>query len=586
VITFYDYLNIGFYFLFVVAVGIYFSRRSKNTSDYFRGGGVLPWWVTGAGAWMSGFSAWTFTGAAGKIYQTGPYVLLLYYAQIAALFLLYRFTCYRFRRLRVVTPFEAVRLRFGPGMQQFYTWIRLPIAVIFTCMMLNAVGIFMSAVFGVDLTMTLVVLGALVTFVSLLGGSYAVAASDFVQMLLVVTVTLVVSVMALAQPGIGGVSGLIAKAPPMHFEWGQIARPGFIVFWFLAMTFNHIFVQNSLSDERATKYMMAGSDRDARLMVLIPIVGFIVTPILWIIPPMVAAVLHPDIATFFPQLKYPQEASFLLTAHEVLPRGMLGLLVCGIFAATLTHADAILNQGAGMLIRNFYLPVVNPNCPEKKLLVLSKLATAGFGVAVIVLAVVVGKYRSLGLFDLLNQLGIALLLPLAVPACVGMFYRRTPWWSVWTTVVLGLATSCIATFWLTPDMIPWLAGALKPEEKTVFFNISTVVLSIGVSIGWFFFTSLFYERSTPAYKASVEEFFQRLATPLMEAGGPVKESRVFPRSIGNFCLIYGAVVALFALVPNPPRGRICFLACGGLMLLVGLVLVRIYRDRPEEKPAL
>ncbi len=580
-ITAYDYLNIAFYFAFVAGVGFYFARRSKDTSDYFRGGGLLPWWVTGAGAWMSAFSAWTFTGAAGKIYQNGPYVLVLYYGNLVGLFAILFFTCYRFRRLRVVTPFEAVRLRFGPGMQQFYTWLRLPVSVIFTCMMLNAVGIFMSAVFGVNLTLTLVTLGTLVTLVSLLGGSFAVAASDFVQMLLVVTVTLAVAVLALAQPAIGGVSGLMAKVPAVHFEWGQIARPGFIVFWFLAMTVNSLLVQNSLSDERATKYMMARSDRHARLMLIIPIVGTIITPLLWIIPPMVAAVRHPDIATLFPQLRHPEEAAFLLTAHDVLPQGMLGLLVCGIFAATLTHSDAILNQGAGMLIRNFYLPVINPHCPEKKLLMLSKVATAGFGVAVIALAVLVGKYRSLGLFDLLNQLGIALLLPLALPAGLGMFFKRTPWWSAWTTVVIGLAVSYVVTFIFKPAMFPWLPATLKPEEATVFYNIATVALGATIPVAWFFFTSLFYERSTPEYKASVEEFFRRLATPLPDVSDTTAENQTFPRAIGRCCLLFGGFVSLFVLVPNSLRGRLCFVACGGVMMLVGALLVRLH---PQPAP--
>lgn len=576
----YDYLNIAFYFAFVIAVGVFFAKKSKNTSDYFRGGGVLPWWVTGAGAWMSAFSAWTFTGAAGKIYQTGPYVLLLYYSNVAALFVLLGFTCYRFRRLRVVTPFEAVRLRFGPGMQQFYTWIRLPVSIIFAGMMLNAVGIFMSAVFGVDLTLTLIALGTLVTLVSLLGGSFAVAASDFVQMLIVVTVTVTISIRALTLPAIGGAAGLVEKVPPLHFAWGEIARPEFIVLWFVALTLNNIFAQNSLSDERATKYMMARSDRHARLMLIIPIVGMIVTPLLWIIPPMVASVLHPDIATLFPKLRYPQEAAFLLTAHEVLPQGMLGLLVCGIFAATLTHSDAILNQGAGMLIRNFYLPVVNPNCSEKKLLVLSKLATAGFGVAVVALAVVVGKYRSLGLFDLLNQLGIALLLPLAIPACLGLFFKRTPWWSAWTTVLIGLGVSYLVTFTLKPAMLAWFsgfAGPLKPEESIALVNIVTVFVGLALPVAWFVFTSLFYQRSTPEYKAGVEEFFARLRTPLSDVGHDVPENRTFPRSIGRLCLLYGGFVALFALIPNPLGGRLCFIGCGGVMLLIGALLSWCYR---------
>ena len=100
----YDYISIGFYFLFVVTVGIVFTRRNKNTSDYFRGGGIMPWWMAGVSAWMASFSAWTFTGAAGKIYTQGFYVLLLYYASLVPLLVLLFFTCYRFRRMRVVTP--------------------------------------------------------------------------------------------------------------------------------------------------------------------------------------------------------------------------------------------------------------------------------------------------------------------------------------------------------------------------------------------------------------------------------------------------------------------------------------------------
>jgi Na+/proline symporter len=60
----FDYLSIVFYFIFVVTVGVVFSRRNKDTSDYFRGGGIMPWW-------MAGFSAWTFTGAAEKISSKG-----------------------------------------------------------------------------------------------------------------------------------------------------------------------------------------------------------------------------------------------------------------------------------------------------------------------------------------------------------------------------------------------------------------------------------------------------------------------------------------------------------------------------------
>ena len=70
-ITGYDYFIIAFYFVFILVIGAAFRRLSKNTSDYFRCGGAMPWWITGTSAWIAGFSAWTFVGAAAKVYETG-----------------------------------------------------------------------------------------------------------------------------------------------------------------------------------------------------------------------------------------------------------------------------------------------------------------------------------------------------------------------------------------------------------------------------------------------------------------------------------------------------------------------------------
>ncbi len=579
-LTFYDYANIVFYFVFIIGVGVYFSRKSKDTSDYFRGGGVLPWWVTGASAWMAGFSAWTFTGAAGKIYDTGLYPLILYYANILPFALLFWLTARRFRRMRVVTPLEAVRLRFGPGAQQFYTWMRLPIMVIFGGLGLNAIGVFMSAVFGMDLVTTLIFLGIIVTAVSLLGGSFGVAASDFVQMLVVVTVAVIISLLALAQPAVGGLGGLVEKVPTRHFEWSEFTRPSFVIMWFLALSFNNLLASNNI--EGSAKYLMLSSDRDARKMLLIPFLGAVLGPVIWFIPSMSAAITHPDLGALFPNLPYPQEAAFLATSEAVLPRGMLGLLICGIFAATLTSMDASLNQSAGIFVRNFYLPIIHPDAPEKRLLIVSKLATAGMGALTVGFALVVAWLRATGraggLFDLITQAAISLMLPMAIPLCLGLFFKRTPSWSTWTTALLGLSVSWLVKFRLTPDMLsflPGMEGPFKPEELTSFYIFATVIGVSAVGIGWFFFTSLFYARSSAAYQASVEEFFGRLHTPYGGfTGETVKENRGFIVTIGRLSLIYGGFIMLFALIPNSVGGRLCFLLGGGAIAAIGLFLAR------------
>ena len=125
---------------------------------------------------------------------------------------------------------------------------------------------------------------------------------------------------------------------------------------------------------------------------------------LWLVPPTVAAIRQgDDIAQVFSTLKFPHEGAFVLTATEVLPTGMLGLLLCGIFAATLTSMDAGMNQGAGIFVRNFYLPVLNPNCPDRRLLVVSKVATGVLGAIMVASACVWETLREMQLFDLMTQ---------------------------------------------------------------------------------------------------------------------------------------------------------------------------------------
>lgn len=614
-ITRYDYISIGFYVVFVISVGIVFSRRNKNTSDYFRGGGIMPWWMAGVSAWMASFSAWTFTGAAGEIYHNGPYTLLLYYSNIAAYLLIFLFTCYRFRRMRAVTPVEAIRSRFGPSTQQFITWIRLPFLLVYGGFGLNAVGVFMSGAFDVSMPHVIIALGVMVTFVSLVGGAFGVAASDFVQMFLVVTVTLVISAFALHLPDVGGLTGLLEKMPARDIHWGGIARPEFITLWFLALTCNNIFMYNTM--EMSAKYLMARSDGHARKMALLPLLGTIIGPLLWMLPPLVASVTHPDgLGQILPTLGRPEEGAFLVTAHDVLPKGMLGMLVAGIFGATVSNLDASMNQGVGILVRNFYLPIVNPNCPEKKLLIISKLCTALFGLLVIRIGLIISHQRSEGLFAFLNQLGVGLWLPLAVPMCLGLFYKRTPAWSGWSTALVGLAASFSVMVLVKPQAvldptsansithiqiwmeshlgvtlptvtgmvgwIPGLAGPLKPLEITQGRLIATAFSIISIGVAWYFFTSLFYEKSPANYKAGVEEFFARLKRPIEDlTAAQVSENTRVVGAIGGLCLIFGTFVLLMMLVPNPFDKRLGFLFSGSCFFVVGWLLRRVATRRSD-----
>ena len=119
-----DLLVIVFYFGFQFSLGLIFRAFSKDASDYFRAGGSMLWWLVGASAFMTQFSAWTFTGAAGKAYIDGWLVAAIFFGNSLGYLCNYAFTSYRFRRMRVITAIEGVRDRYGSTNEQVFTWLQ------------------------------------------------------------------------------------------------------------------------------------------------------------------------------------------------------------------------------------------------------------------------------------------------------------------------------------------------------------------------------------------------------------------------------------------------------------------------------
>src|SRR3954465_6696631 len=102
-LTRWDYLVIAFYFVFMTGIGFLMKRFIKNTSDYFRGGGEMLWWIAGAGAFMVSFSAVTFTGMAGKAYTDGPLVMVIFVGNAIGFVINYLWFAPLSRQTRAIT---------------------------------------------------------------------------------------------------------------------------------------------------------------------------------------------------------------------------------------------------------------------------------------------------------------------------------------------------------------------------------------------------------------------------------------------------------------------------------------------------
>jgi solute:Na+ symporter, SSS family len=587
--TSYDYAVLVVYFAFMLGISWIFRHFVRNVSDYFRGGAQMVWWMAGGSAFMVSFSAWTFTGAASKAYSSGWPIVVIFLANALGFVFNAAYFGPRFRQLRLITAVEAVRQRFGRGNEQVFTWLQIPLGTLYAGIWLNALGVFFSAVFGLDITLTIVVTGAAVLLMTLLGGSWAVVASDFIQVLVLMPVCLITTVLALA--AVGGLDGFVTQLPAGHLDLSKAFSVDFLLLWCFAIFVKQFISTNNLLD--ASRYLCVKDSKHARLAGALGAALFLCGPLIWFIPPMVASITSPDLAARFPGLNNPSEAAFVAIAADVLPMGMLGLLVSGIFAATMSSMDSGLNRNAGIFIKNFYHPVVRRSASEGELLLAGKIATVVLGVLVISTALRFATLRELKLFTLMLDFGVLVALPFTIPLVWGVLIRKSPPWSGWSTVLVGFASSLVGRFYFNAE---WARGwygletALDAASRDYWQQSVAVILNVIVGSSWFFFTCLFWKRAPEVYQSEVDKFFTNLNTPVdydREIGGA--NDRRQESLIGMLCLAYGAFVCALALIPNGMVGRLSFLLCGGIVGFVGLLLRRRSRQiapviQPEEQP--
>lgn len=576
----YDYAVLAFYFVFMLVISWVFRRFITNVSDYFRSGGQVLWWMAGGSAFMVSFSAWTFTGAASRAYGDGWPIMIIYVGNAVGFFINAAWFGPKIRQLRVVTGMEAVRQRFGRASEQTFTWITLPLQMLTAGIWLYGLGVFFSAAFEMDVELTIIVTGISVLLISLLGGSWAVLASDFIQVLILMPVTLVTLFLAVAH--VGGWPVAMERLSATSLNLNKLVTDDFLLFWCVAIIFKQFLSTNNLHD--ASRYLCVKDGTHARKAALLGGFLFLIGIFMWFIPPMLATITHPDLAATFPKLGQPSEGSFFAIAQAVFPVGMTGLLVSGIFAATMSSMDAGLNKNAGVFIKNFYQPILRPQAPERELLRAGKLTTVVLGLTVICVALFYTTLQNLTLFELMVKFQVLVSLPYVVPLVLGLVIRRTPGWTGWSAVIVCFVTSYLTDRYLD---IAWAAQKFGVIDNVTNWERQNWEQGIGVftilaaGLAWFLLARLFYRHESVAQKAAIEKMCLNLATPVdyakeESAATDDKQSWL----IGWLCLPYGAVVCLMALIPNPLVGRLAFVFCGGVVILIGWLLVKQARTKP------
>ncbi len=568
----YDYVVITAYFALLLTVGYLTSKFVTNTSDYFRGGGSMVWWLVGASAFMVQFSAWTFTGAASSAYKDGWGVLTIYLGNAIGFTINYVYFAARARQLRVITTIEAVRERFDKFSQQFYTWLSIPFGVFTGSVWLFGLCIFVSLAFGIPLDYAIIITGTVVVISTLLGGSWASSSNDFVQLLVMVPVTIVAAIAALIE--VGGVSEFVDRMPAGHLDFSAPFANGLLMAWMLSNLVRQFINCNNLIE--SGRYLAVKNSDHARKAALLAAVLSYLGPVIWFIPPLAAAILYPNLASRFPQLNNPEEAAYVAVALDLLPMGMMGLMICAMLGATVSCMDTGLNRNAGIFVRNFYLPILRPRASEKELMLVSRLTTCVLGSLIIMAALNINNLKSIGLFELVQWFGSMVLFPMTIPMALVMIFRRAAPWAAWTTTLLGFGNSIVIGAFFNVEFASRLLGrTLAGAEVNYWMAGVSVFANIIFCGGWFLLTSLWWNRLPEKRRAEIEAFNDRMRRPIAEseADGTTTDYHQ-AHLMGRVAIGFGAFVILLALIPNPLLGRVAFLFCGGCVLGVGVLLRR------------
>jgi solute:Na+ symporter, SSS family len=512
---------IGGYCALLIAVGVYLSRNVRSDEDYFKAHGRTSWWVSGLSFFMTAFSASIFVANASLAYNYGLLNFLLIVAQLPVFFFGYFLFARKWHRTGVGTAIEFVEKRYSPKTAKFFVWTGVPIRILDNANRLYVTAVLIEALFGIRLSVAIFSTAAISLLYSVGGGFMAVEITNALQAIVLLVIVTVVAMLGVS--AVGGVSGFMERVPEGY--WTLQAEDGdFNVALICAWVFVGLFAWNGMWS-LVQRYVSVDKEKDSSKVAMACGISYYILFPLVAIPPMVAAVLLPELKG-----TAGAEHSYVRMAQLLLPAGMLGLLCFGIFGATVTSLNAELNVMAQIIVQDM-LKKVLVRVPARIRLLLSRVSTVLIMGLCILIAL---QIRGLGgaFKYLMTVLGMTTL-PTFIPLLLGLLWRKTSGKGSIAAFLAGLIVSVVMKF-----------GLGQPLAAVIFAN--------GIATTLVYFLSAFWFPVPDEQRESVDTLFKKLATPGIRDVDIQKDSRGRQHSnlpMVALCLAILAVIVAVASLP-------------------------------------
>ncbi len=180
-----DYFVMAATLLLIVGYGTYKTRKTKNIEGYFLGDNNLKWGTIGLSVMATQASAITFLSTPGLAYESGMAFVQNYLGLPLALIVVSAVFIPIYYKLKVFTAYEYLEQRFDLKSRLLAAFIFLVQRGLAAGITIYAPAIVLSSVLNWDLTLTILLVGILVTIYTVSGGSKAVSLTQKWQMTII-----------------------------------------------------------------------------------------------------------------------------------------------------------------------------------------------------------------------------------------------------------------------------------------------------------------------------------------------------------------------------------------------------------------
>lgn len=543
-----DYVAIVLYLFLMAGIGLFFKWYVKDLNAYTKGSGALPWVAAGISNFMALFSTFVFVAYAGIAYEDGLVSVTVFMSTVPACIIAAAAFASKWRRSDVSTPVEYLETRFNASLRQTVGWVGILMRILDNTVRLYAIGIFLTAVTPLSLSMSMILSSFIVIAFTLYGGLWAVSIMGTVQFIILLFTSIMLFWLSLDY--VGGFSQIAAKVPD-HLNWFN--GPKGQIFW-LSVYYLMIIIKYNENWTFIQRFYSVRDESDARKVGYLTAALFLVTPIIFMIPPIVSKIIMPDLPD--------KEMAYVAISSMLLPPGLMGVMIASMFAATMSSLNSEYNVVASVLSKDVYQRLINKKATDQQLFTVAKIASVLVGLLVLLGALFIDDFG--GAFEANKLFTGIFAIPVGVPLVLGIVNRKATPRGAMLTVIVGALTGIILN--ALPQYFSW-------EMATTIEIIVCLVI---------FFASGLQNYGNAAYLERVRVLFEKLATPIVDKPSVDKNFEHALKYLYAISLLFAAV--LFIGMGLPYRDELSgglSIASGIVCLFIGAVIWFFSKAKPE-----